>query len=335
MLDAVSERDVWNAARYAPGQPIGHYESYFQRANHPRRPLAFWIRYTAFSPKGLPQEAVGELWAIWFDGESDRVTAVKQAVPMAGCQFSRSSLDVHIGDAVLDPSHLAGHAASNGHSVRWDLRYEGNQPPLLLLPPSFYGRGLPKAKALVGTPNAAFHGVLSVDGETVDVDGWTGSQNHNWGQKHTDSYAWGQVAGFDDAPDVFLECSTARLRVGPFWTPRLTLLVLRLEDREIRMNTIGQALRAKGTFDWSSWRIESGNSEARVYAHVHAPRSAFVGLTYANPPGGTKTCLNTKLAACELAVELAGRPKRTLTTRSRAAFEILTDRTDHGVPIVV
>ena len=36
------------------------------------------------------------------------------------------------------------------------------------------------------------------------LERWIGSQNHNWGRKHTDSYAWGQVAGFDDAPQTFL-----------------------------------------------------------------------------------------------------------------------------------
>ena len=66
---------------------------------------------------------------------------------------------------------------------------------------------------------------------------------------------------------------------------------------------------------------------------MHAPKSLFVGLTYNNPPGGTKTCLNTKLAACELTVERTGQAPRTLTTSHRAAFEILTDRQDHGVLI--
>ena len=30
----------------------GHYESWFLRGNHPSRPLAFWIRYTIFHPRG-------------------------------------------------------------------------------------------------------------------------------------------------------------------------------------------------------------------------------------------------------------------------------------------
>lgn len=331
---AMTERERLNGCRYIEGEPGGHYESYFQRANHPERPLAFWIRYTLFCPKARPGDAVGELWAIYFDGEHERVTAAKQVVPIQACRFASVGLDVRIGTASLMEGQLAGQASSSGNTLQWDLRYEGDEPPLLLLPQSLYERRFPKAKALVGTPNALFDGVVSVNGGAVDVKGWVGSQNHNWGSKHTDSYAWGQVAGFDGAPRTFLECSTARLLFGPFWTPPMTLAVLRVENREIRLNGLAQAFRARGDFDFLSWRFESRTSQVRVSATLHAPKSLFVGLTYNNPPGGTKTCLNTKLAACELIVEQAGQPPRTLTAKHRAAFEILTERRDHGVPIL-
>jgi len=114
----------------------------------------------------------------------------------------------------------------------------------------------------------------------------------------------------------------------------LTVVVLRMEDREIRLNGLVQAFRAQGHFDFTSWRIESRDPQARVSAHIHAPTSAFVGLTYDNPPGGSKTCLNTKLATCELVLEQPGRPKRTLIAKNRAAFEILTERQDHAVQVV-
>lgn len=327
------DRDRWNGCRYIEGDPRGHYESYFQRANHPERPLAFWIRYTVFSPKGRPRDAMGELWAIYFDGERDCVTAVKEVVPVRDCRFGRQALDVRMGEATLMEGQFRGRASSRGNTLQWDLRYEGDEPPLLLLPESFYARGFPKAKALVGTPNAIFDGTLSVNGTAVDVRGWIGSQNHNWGSKHTDSYAWGQVAGFDDAPHAFLECSTARLKLGPFWTPPLTLVVVRIDGREIRLNSLAQAFRADGDFDFVSWRFDTRTPAVRLRGTIHAPKSRFVGLTYNNPPGGTKTCLNTKLASCELTVERAGQAPVTLTTRHRAAFEILTDRQDHGAQI--
>lgn len=65
------DRD-FNHARFEPGSRCGFYESYFQRANHPSRPLAFWIRYTLFAPRDRPHDAIGELRAIWFDGERNR-----------------------------------------------------------------------------------------------------------------------------------------------------------------------------------------------------------------------------------------------------------------------
>ena len=94
---------------------------------------------------------------------------------------------------------------------------------------------LPDAKVVCSRPLASFRGSLTVDGEHVSIDGWIGSQNHNWGMRHTDRYAWGQVAGFDEDPTAFLECSTARLKLGPVWTPRLSLVVLRLGDRELAL----------------------------------------------------------------------------------------------------
>jgi hypothetical protein len=327
-------RAAWNRSRLERGNSAGFYESYFQRANHPSRPLAFWIRYTAFLPRGRPQDACGELWAIYFDGESSRITAVKEAVPLARCHFSSKELDVRIGSATLFEGVLQGQAASTSHSLAWTLHYEGDEPPLLLLPEHLYEREFPKAKAMVGTPNARYSGMLTLDGQRIAIDGWRGSQNHNWGSRHTDRYAWCQVAGFDNAEDTFLECSTAQVRIGPFWSPRMTFLVLRDQGQELLLNGLLQAVRASGTFDFFNWTLDVRSSQARVYGRIHAPASAFVGLSYGNPPGGAKTCLNTKLASVDITVERRGAAVRTLGAQHRAAFEILTDRADHGVAIV-
>ena len=90
-------RRRWNASRYDPASPSAHFESYFQRANHPERPLAFWLRYTIYAPPAQPAAAQGELWAIWFDGERDRVVHEYAAFPMSACSFSRQQLAVRVG----------------------------------------------------------------------------------------------------------------------------------------------------------------------------------------------------------------------------------------------
>lgn len=316
------------------GQAEGHYESFFLRANHPSRPLAFWIRYTIFSPRGRAADAVGELWAVFFDGETHRHVVAKQEYPLADCLFDTSAFKIRIGEATLGPNRLRGAVESRGQTLAWDLSFEGDSAPLLLLPFKLYQGGFPAAKSLVSLPLARFGGELTFNGEAIDVTGWVGSQNHNWGSRHTDLYAWGQVAGFDSHPESFLEVATARLRIGPFWTPPLTPLVLRHRQKEYALTGLLQGLRAKGVFEYFNWEFKSETDEVAIDGVIAAPREAFVGLAYRNPPGGVKHCLNSKIARCTLRFrDKRGGSSETLETQSRAAFEILTSDPDHGVAI--
>jgi hypothetical protein len=321
----LDERSKLNACRYVAGDPGGHYESYFQRANHPARPLAFWIRYTIFSPAGRPQDAIGELWAVYFDGEGGRIIAVREAVPMAECSFSRDGLDLRLRGAFLREGELRGRAADGQHLIKWSLDYSGGQAPLLLLPENLYRGAFPRAKLLVGSPNAAYSGWLTVDGDLVPVDGWVGSQNHNWGSRHTDQYAWGQVAGFDEFPDAFLECATARMRLGPWWSPWMTFAVLRLDGRSYAFNSLFGALRARGRLDGLRWTLDTRRADVRLRGQFSVTPERCVELRYANPSGGEKICLNSKLAACELTLFRSGESPLRLTTQERAAFEVLGD----------
>lgn len=312
----------------------GHYESYFLRANHPDRPLAFWIRYTIFAPKGKPEHNIGELWVIVFNGETDQVSAAKAEVPLAECQFDNSGLNVKIGTAILQPGFLQGEVKQASNHIQWQLQYSPGAEPVRLLPAALYDAPLPKAKALVANPNAIFSGHLKVNGETLHIERWLGSENHNWGSKHTDEYAWGQVAGFDNAPDAFLEVASAKIKIGPLWTPRMTTLVLRLDGKTYALNNLWKAAFAKAHYGYFHWHFTVENNGLRIVGNLHGRREHFVGLNYYNPPGGSHTCLNCKIASARLLVQIQGQPERELITQSRAAFEILTDDNGHGVPIV-
>jgi hypothetical protein len=326
-----------NWTRYQPDQAEGHYESFFQRANHPTRPIALWIRYTIFSPQNHPEKAVGELWAIYFDGETGLHVALRKEIPFKECVFKRDEFFAKVGDSILKPGGLRGSIASVEDSISWDLDFSGQAEPLFLLSLASYKRRLPKAKVLVGMPMAKYNGWISVNGATIEVADWIGSQNHNWGSKHTDHYAWGQVAGFDDHPLSFLEVATARLKIGPFWTPFMTVLVLRHRGDEIALNQLTQAIRAKAFIKYFNWHFKSETNKISLEGTISAPREAFVGLRYNNPPGGSKYCLNTKIASCELKIidKQSGPSGRieTISSRHRAAFEILTDDPQHGVTL--
>ena len=153
-------------------------------------------------------------------------------------------------------------------------------------------------------------------------------RNHNWGSRHTDRYSFGQVAGFDNAPDSFLEVATARNRVGPLWTPNLTPMVLRHNGREYAFTSVRAGLRNRSTSAPGVWTFATGRSRVDTVAirgRIEAPREAFVTLDYRNPPGGIKQCLNTKLAACELELTDPTTATRELLVSSHGAlYEILT-----------
>lgn len=324
----------WDGARYEPGTEAGHYESWFVRATDPEGKRAFWIRYTIFSPRGRGQDAVGELWAVAYDRAAHRVVAAKQVTPVANCAFARDCLNVTIGDAQLSDRGLRGSATANARTIRWDLEMACDHPPIRLLPSRLYSTPIPRAKSVVTRPLARFTGTIDIDGTPTAITHWLGSQNHNWGSRHTDRYAWGQVAGFDGAPDVFLECGTARLKLGPVWTPPLSPVVLRLGSETLVWNSVVSALRARSSYAPFHWHLQSAASHGHIELRISASAEDVVALRYRNPPGDEKICLNTNIARCELALDRPRQPRLTLQSSS-AAFEILVEQPPPGfIPVV-
>lgn len=313
-----------NACQFSRGAPRPHYESYFVRANHPAEPVAFWLRYTIFSPRGRPEDTVGELWAIVFDPSNGEPVSAKSVVPFSDCSFSATGLAVEVGSARLSRDRAVGEAGAGDKRISWELDMEPlDDRPILLVPPWLYEGPVPRAKSIASAPFVRFRGHVRAGSRSVPVDGWIGSQNHNWGAAHTDSYAWGQVVGFDDAPDAFWECATARYKVGRLWSPPLSTAVLRIGGETIGFNTVRHAVTASATVEATRWTMRTGRDGLSARVTFEGSPSAFVELEYDNPPGGTKTCKNSKIASCQLEVWRRGRPPLKLVTKSRAAFEML------------
>jgi hypothetical protein len=350
------DRDAANAPRLDVDVSAGHYESWFIRANHPERPLAFWIRYTLYVPRGQKAALGGsaprlrplahglhpgpsgrphaELFAIWFDGVGHRHVSVRETFQLADCQTKARGLAVRFGGSTLDDDGAIGSARTRSHAIGWDLAIEGGAPPLLLLEEERYAAAFPKAKSLVPRPLARFRGEIEVDGERHTITDWLGSQNHNWGERHTDAYAWGQVAGFDGADDAFFECGSGRVKVGGIWSPPITLFVLRAFGEELALTKLTAGLRAKAAYALGRFELSGVAGDALVRASFEAPVADLVGLAYDNPPGGAKTCINTKIASAKVTVTRRGSADLELVASRRAALEILTDETVPAVAVL-
>ena len=316
--------DEWNASRLPIRGSKGHYESWFLRANHPSEPRALWLRHTFFRPEGNPEATCGELWAAWFD---QKVTGVREELPLGRCYAGTGALDLSFGDARWTDGQLRGEAKNGGHTIGWDLRYDRAGEPTPIYGAWAYKGSFPKAKQVTVVPHATVSGRFVVDGETYEVSKWPGCQSHNWGERHTDEYAWVQASGFDQAPDAYLEGGTGRLKIGGRWTPQLSAGVLRFEGQHYLLSKPLAMIRAEGRAEGLAMDVRMSTDELDVRWHVEAPRERFIAFKYRNPPGGALACLNSKVARLELTVTPKGKPSRTLTT-ARAALELLVPEDD-------
>lgn len=319
-----------NFSRFRPLSDKGFYESFFIRANHPTLPQAFWIRYTLFSPVGRPDQRMGELWAIFFDGAE--ITTTKKEFPIQECNFPDTHFGVSVGKSTINSTTAKGQASS----LKWELNFSTESKPFFFLPLYLYNSPLPKAKSIVSQPYAFFDGKIQVGDREITINKWRGSQNHNWGERHTDAYAWGQVVGFDNSPHTFLEVATARLQVGERNAPPITILVLQHEGKRYHLNGVLQWKNNSASYRFFEWEFECQTKEIAIKGKIKAPKAYFVGLRYYNPIGGYKHCLNTKIAQCELEIKKQGQEvPQALYSANGAAFEILTDEEEekHHIPI--
>jgi len=312
----------------------GHYESFFIRANHKKNPKAFWIRYTIFSPKDKNKNTIAELWAVVFNKQTNNHYSLKSEFPINESNFSNDSLNVNIDDSILNDKIAKGKIENSHNSIQWNLEIKCNNPELYLLPKKFYSISFPKAKSLVPKPLARFTGKIIINNnEELIIDNWIGSLNHNWGSKHTDKYAWGQIAGFDNNENTFLEIATAQIKLGLVYSPKINIAVIRHNKKEYFFNSLIRSVINSARYNYFTWTFELNNGNERLLGTIKSNKSDFVALNYYNPIGGNKTCLNTKIASADINLILKNGEKISLLTESRAAFEILTDDDSHGIKL--
>ncbi len=331
MAESFSDRSVASRLQFDPATTLGHYEVYFAQANHPERPLAFWIRYTVFCPKGHPEHTVGELSVSYFDGENGRVVKVKEALPDEQCGFSPTEMRVRIGASTLTTTKLGGAANSDGHMMIWALKYRAPNSPLLLMPEGAYTGGSSKIKMITPMPGVVFDGLLQVDGDPVLIEGWNGCIGHHWGRTYPDRLLWGQVIGFDNIAQASFECATIQNKAGPLWMPASTMMVLRLGMQDLPLNSNGQALTAKSVLKGLRWEFASSGRELSVKGFIEAKPNECMILKVMEPHGSSKICFCTAIAHCEIVIDQKGKPALTLVSNNRASFEILGDWAGQGI----
>ena len=303
------------------------HESRFLRANAAGGRRALWLRETLLLP--TVGESCADVWVMVFDPSGHR--AIRQSYPIEAAHFADEPWTARLAGTELDDSHAHG-ALPDG--TRWDLSIApGGQPGVRVLPERSYRARFPTAKTQVRHPLARFDGRLQSPDLDLDLDGWVGSINHNWGGRHTPAYAYGQVCGFDEAPESTLEIVTARAGVGPVLLPGVTLFVFRHAGLEFAVRSVLGGMQTHGRYRPFSWTFGARVGEQMIEGEISTVVGDVIGLTYPDTHGGVKYCYNSALANCR--VQVAGKAfERAELSSDRAMFEILTDDTVTGVPLL-
>jgi hypothetical protein len=276
------------------------YESYYVRAVDPRRPRAVWLRHTVHEAPGHP--AVGSIWVTLFDEDGTRATKRSVAGPVREPWLS-------VGDSSFGPEGVRG----PGYDLRWT---SGGEPPLRHLPAGWmYRAPLPKTKLETPLPAVRVSGTVTVDGTTVEADGWPGMVGHNWGTQHAERWIWLHGTSFAGDPQAWLDLAVARVKVGPVLTPWIANGVLsRGGERRV--------IRGRAVVDEDPLRLRLRAGGLTLTAR--SPREQTVVWRYADPDGREHHVANCSVAA----LEVAG-----LGTSHGGVYELGMRETTHGLPV--
>jgi hypothetical protein len=261
------------------------YESWFISARDPEAPRALWIRHTRLRPVEGPESAA--LWCTVLDRGRGQPVVIKEA------------LGTFPHDAAAGPGRFVGTAAMAGQNASWDLAVTGGPPSLRPLRPAvLYRAPLPRTKLEASVPDGLVTGVLEVDGAQVEVDRWRGTVGHNWGTEHADRWVWLHAAGFDGAPDRWLELVLARIKAGPLRSPWMAMGALSLGDELVPLGGLGR----RHSVSADPGRLIAGVSSGpgRLLLTVTAAAEDTAAVTYADPNGGTRLVTHSALATVML-----------------------------------
>jgi hypothetical protein len=278
------------------------------------------------------------VWCTLFDARRDgpfmyKVTTPKLDVPRDGW--------IAVGEdgspAGQGATMAANRAAGACGPASWQLSWSGEQELRHLPREALYRAPLPRTKLTSPAPLASFEGELRIEGRPpLQVRNWRGMVGHNWGSEHAERWIWVHVAGFQEAPDAWLDTALGRVKVGRWTSPWVANGAISLDGRRYRLGGLAaRGLRVAETPGGCMLRIR-GERGSTLEAQVRVPAGTAAGWRYADPSseGSMHDVVNCSIAAVELGVTLPGTESpRTLRSAHGGAYELGMRERSHGVPI--
>jgi len=323
------DREAANAPR-CQDRP-GTYEAWYVTVSDAAARRGFWLRYTTFNPGSeTAVEAHSALWAFAFDRDHPETNwGGKVTYPLHALRTSSRPFGLRLEGALLERDGCSGQIHTKRGSARWDLRWESREPPFPYLRPRW--------QALSSVANIGAHPALSISG-TVEVNGRVhrltaanGGQQHTWGSSHALAWNWGFASG----ADFWVAGSTLRVRsrIGRVLTG--TAVGAQAGENRFLFNGPVQILRTRGPISPDAWKATAQLGERTLHVTVTPRRADLVGVTYADPRGGSRFCYHSEVADIELRLTRGSETLAHINRAASAAFEYASELPLAGVPLIV
>lgn len=317
----------------------GHYEVWFLTLAHRESKTGFWIRYTLESPEAGHGPPYAELWFCRSDGKTPAKTfGVHRRFDIANLHSQQRPFVVRISGSELGHSHASGSLSGDGHNIRWDLHWDGQSRPHLLLPRALYSNPMGIAETIVLSPNhsIAVSGTIEIDGERYELHQTPGGQSHLWGKKHAYGWAWARCNAFDredekptQKPQAVFESLTVRLRRGPVVLP-LTMMSMYpdgFDGKEVAFKEWTDLPLTRAEYRTGSYVLSAEGPRTGLEVQFSCSADDMLRTEYVDPDGtpafnhyaGAASC--TMLLKRRLCPGAAWRIERTFRSDQGAQFE--------------
>ena len=322
MLDS----DAANARRCQDRS--GTYEAWYVTVNDPGQRRGYWFRYTTLQPAaGVSVDAHSALWAFAFDRDDPSANwGAKTLHPLPALRTESAPFALRLEGAVLSGDGCSGALDTERGSARWDLHWTSREPPFPFLRPRW--QALSSVANIGAQPALTVSGTIEINGRVHRLEGAPGGQQHTWGSSHALSWNWAFASG----PDFWVDGATSRVRsrLGRVLTG--TAVGARAAEHPFFFNGPIQVLRNRGSISADGWNAHARLGDRVLSVSVKPRREDLIGVTYADPRGGTRFCYHTEVADLELRLTRQNETLAHVTQRAGAAFEYASELPLQGLP---
>jgi hypothetical protein len=321
--------DAANAARCRGRK--GTYEAWYLTVADPARRQGYWLRYTTFNPSpGVQAEAHSALWAFHFDHENPGANwAGKMTFPLNDLEVRSRPFVLRIGAALLAHDGCTGEVRTERGTMSWDLRWDSREHPFPFIRPPW---DVLSSVANIGAqPALKVSGTITIDGAVTHLENVPGGQQHTWGSRHALEWNWSFASG----PDFWVDGATSRVRSRVGRELLGTAVGAHVREQRFLLNGLFQVLATRGPIAVDSWSAHARLGPRRLHVEVTPRRSDLVGVTYADPGGGSRVCYHTEVADLELRLTQGDEVLARVRRPASAAYEYASESPVDGLPVLI